>query len=219
MKRVIIICEGETEQEFCKKILAPFFWKEDISIHNPRIKKSMGGIVFWKVLKKDILNHLKNDPTAFVTTFIDYYGLQKKHSFPNWSEAEAEREKNRRMELLEKGMKHDIGEAYNSRFIPYVQLHEFEGLLFNDINVFYNQFEPEELIGEKELRNTFNEFNDNPEMINNGRESAPSKRLERIIKGYDKIVFGNIIAEEIGIERIRSKSPRFSHWIAEIIKI
>jgi len=36
----------------------------------------------------------------------------------------------------------------------------------------------------------FAEYN-NPEMINNSKENSPGHRLERIIKGYDKIVRNN----------------------------
>ncbi|MDA3816451.1 MAG: DUF4276 family protein [Prolixibacteraceae bacterium] len=74
MKRVIIICEGETEKEFCNTILTPYFAKKDIFIQSPLIKKSMGGIVKWSELKKQITLHLTNDSKAFVTTLIDYYG-------------------------------------------------------------------------------------------------------------------------------------------------
>jgi hypothetical protein len=45
IKRVIIICEGVTEQQFCNDVLAPYFSKENIFISNPLIKKSGGGIV------------------------------------------------------------------------------------------------------------------------------------------------------------------------------
>lgn len=76
-KRVIIICEGETEKEFCTTILAPYFSKQNIYLQSPLIKKSMGGIVKWKDLKKQIENHLKSDIEVFVTTLIDYYGLER----------------------------------------------------------------------------------------------------------------------------------------------
>ena len=81
MKRIIIICEGETEKEFCNTILSPYFAKKDIFIQSPLIKKSMGGVVKWAELKKQILLHLKNDSNAFVTTLIDYYGLYSKYNF------------------------------------------------------------------------------------------------------------------------------------------
>ena len=96
--------------------------------------------------------------------------------------------------------------------MPYIQLHEFEGLLFNNKEVFYNQIAAEELVGKDELESVFNDF-DNPEMINNSVETSPSHRLERIIKGYNKIVYGVCLAEAIGLARIREKSPRFNRWL------
>lgn len=213
MKRIIIICEGETEREFCNTILAPYFASKNIYIASPLIKKSMGGIVKWFELKKQILLHLKSDSTAYVTTFIDYYGLYSKYNFPSWSEAESQPDKNIRMQILEVAMHQDIvDDSLRCRFIPYIQLHEFEGLLFNDINVFYDQIPPNELVGADELKATFSEY-DNPEMINNDRKTSPSHRLERIILGDNKIVYGNILAESIGLSRIREKSPRFNNWL------
>lgn len=52
MKQLIIIGEGQTEQAFCKDVLYNYFLRKDIIVHNPTIKKSRGGIVSWKVLKK-----------------------------------------------------------------------------------------------------------------------------------------------------------------------
>jgi hypothetical protein len=82
MSRIIIICEGETEKEFCTKILSPYFSSMGIYIHSPLIKKTMGGIVKWSELKKQILLHLKTDRSAFVTMFIDYYGIYQKKKLP-----------------------------------------------------------------------------------------------------------------------------------------
>lgn len=52
MKRIIIICEGHTEKEFCKTVLASYFQSKNIYIQTPLIKKSKGGIVKWEELKK-----------------------------------------------------------------------------------------------------------------------------------------------------------------------
>lgn len=215
MKRVIIICEGETEKEFCNTILTPYLATKDIFIQAPLIKKSMGGIVKWTELKKQITIHLSSDPNAYVTSLIDYYGIYSKFNFPNWEESEKEPDKNLRMDLLEDGMYESIDESLRYRFIPYMQLHEFEGLLFNEIEVFYEQIPPDELVGIRELRETFSRYS-NPEMINSSRENSPSHRLERIILGYNKIVYGNILAESIGLVKIRSKSPRFDNWLDQL---
>jgi hypothetical protein len=218
MQRVIVICEGETEKEFCNTILSPYFAKKNIFIQPPLIKKSMGGIVSWSELRKQIVLHLKNDPKAYVTTLIDYYGLYSKYNFPMWDDAEKQPDKNVRMNILEKGMAESIEEDYRYRFIPYLQLHEFEGLLFNDIDIFHQQIPKDDLVGLDELKSTFRQFS-NPEMINNNRETSPSHRLQRIILGYNKIVYGNIIAEAIGLEKIRAKSPRFNSWITNLDNI
>ena len=122
------------------------------------------------------------------------------------------------MEILEEGMTQSIDENLNHRYIPYIQLHEFEGLLFNDINIFHEQFESDELVGLQELEQTFQDF-DNPELIYNNRNTSPSHRLERIIEGYNKVVYGNILAEAIGLEKLRNKSPRFDAWLSRIEQI
>src|SRR5690606_4213637 len=146
MKRVIIICEGETEREFCKNVLAPHLFHHNIVIQSPLIKRSMGGIVRWPILKKEIQIHLL-EPNVIVSTLIDYYGLYQKYSFPNWEEGEKIENKNVRMDFLEAAMKADILDTVRHRYLPYLQLHEFEGLLFNDIQYFYDLVSKEELVG------------------------------------------------------------------------
>jgi hypothetical protein len=218
MKRIIIICEGPTEQEFCKDVLQPHFNVKEIYLHYPTIKKSGGGIVAWNVLKKQIENHLAQDKEAIVTTLIDYYGIHDKHEFPQWGDANKIVNKNNRMTFLESSMGASLSDNINNRFIPYIQLHEFEGLLFNDIIIFNNNIPPQDFINKIELEQTIIN-NANPELINDTSQNAPSYRLARLIKGYNKIVYGAILAESIGLTKIRSKSPRFNDWITKLESI
>jgi len=212
MKRIIVICEGQTEREFCKDVLAPHFINLETYIQAPLIKKTGGGIVKWEILKKQIENHLKQEKDLIVTTFIDYYGLKSKHEFPKWDKAKKIININDRMSFLENTMKDDIEDSLSHRFIPYIQLHEFEGLLFNNIAVFTNNFEVEEIKDINELAKIIDDH-PNPELINDGSTTAPSKRLIRLINGYNKIVYGSLLAEEIGLDNIREKCPRFNNWI------
>lgn len=215
MRRVIVICEGETEQEFCKKTLSEHFSQKGIEIVAPLIKKSNGGIVSWNKLKKQIETTLSSDRDSIVSLLIDYYGLRSELGFPQWKEAEKIADKNNRMSFLEAQMKADVNEKLRYRFIPYVQLHEFEALLFCNADV-YKQVIPEpDLVGWQELEQTIL-INPNPEMINSKKETSPSHRLERIIRGYNKVVYGNIIAESIGLDAIKKKCSRFSNWIESL---
>ncbi len=212
MGRTIIVCEGQTEQEFCRTILYPYFQPKDIYIENPTIKKTGGGIVAWEIFKKEIENHLRGKE-ALVTTFIDYYGIKASHKFPNWEEVQQIPDKNSRIDALENAMHNDISDALRDRFIPYVQLHEFEALLFIDLNIFNTLFARENFADYEYLKKTIEDY-PNPEMINDNKITAPSKRLEdKIMKSYSKIQNGNEIAKEIGLVNIRQKCPRFNNWI------
>ncbi len=217
MKRLIIICEGQTEVEFCKDVLFKYFLHRNIILQTPLINKSGGGIVHWNSLKLQIEKHLL-ETGVFVTTFIDYYGIPDKYEYPSWEDGKEIADKNQRMDFLEQAMKDDIVSRNTHRFVPYIQLHEFEGLLFNNIDVFDENFNEHELNTRNGLIEIIDSF-PNPEMINDTPDNAPSKRLQRIVSGYNKIVFGAVIAESIGLENIRRKSPRFNQWINELEQI
>lgn len=217
MKRIIIIGEGPTEQIFCNDVLQPVFNAHDIFLETPKIKKSKGGIVAWEHLKKQVELHLI-DTGVYVTTLIDYYGMHPFHEFPKWEEAKAIVNKSDRLSFLENSMLEEIDESIRYRFIPYIQLHEFEALLFSDISVIEDNFESDEFKDYDYLLETNRTF-DNPENINDGKTTAPSKRLDRIIDDYSKVVYGSLLAQEIGLDKIRVKCPRFNNWIERLLTI
>ncbi|MEO1050766.1 MAG: DUF4276 family protein [Bacteroidota bacterium] len=212
MKRVIVIGEGPTEQEFCTDVLYPYFVQQGILIENPKIKLSKGGIVPWPKLKREIEIYLKNDTTAFVTTLIDYYGIHGYHKFPEWDEAHQKVNKSECINHIESAMGSEVNHPH---FIPYIQMHEFEALIFSDTQVLRDNFEPGEFKDIDLLEATENTF-DCPEDINNNPATAPSKRLKDIFITYNKVQFGSLILQEIGLNKIREKCPRFDGWIRQL---
>ena len=144
MRRLVIVCEGPTEQEFCNNVLAPELLKKQIYVETPTVKHSKGGIVPWHTLKAQLVNHL-HEGDAYVTMLVDYYGIKEHFGFPAWQEAMAVNDKVERMYILCAGMQEDIPEDMRTRFIPYIQLHEFEGLLFSNMEAFYRNFSDEEM--------------------------------------------------------------------------
>lgn len=220
MKRLIIYGEGQTEQEFSNDVLQEYFNTKGIYIETP----TFGGIGRWEKHKYEILKRLKSDTSAIVTTLIDFYGMSQNLNFPRWNEAVATLNADREiaMNILEEGMLNDIDNNLRDRFIPYVQVYEFEALLYSNIDVFKDNFEMNEFQNFNYLEETIRE-NPNPETINNSYETAPSKRLEKIIKGYTseggKIAYGSLLAQEIGLDLIRAKCPRFNRWIEKLESI
>lgn len=149
---------------------------------------------------------------------IDYYGMYKKYEFPDWELTLKIADIDQKMDMFEKALNDDINDELNYRFIPYLQLHEFEGLLFNNIETFTSQIPANEITDLKELENILSRY-PNPELINDDPETAPSKRLSKLIAGYKKVVYGNTLAEVIGLERIRNKCARFNLWITKLENI
>lgn len=213
MKRLIIICEGPTEQAFCNDLLRDYFQSKDIILEAPTIKHSNGGIVAWDTLRKQIVRHL-NEGNFIVSLFVDYYRIRDSYNFPGWMTSKSINNVYDRMHFLFEQMSLNMDEKLRSRFVPYIQLHEFEGLLFSDISVFQNNFTKNEL-NFSLLESAVNSA-DTPEEINNGPATAPSERLKKAVCGYDKVTDGAFLALEIGLETIREKCILFNEWIERL---
>ena len=210
MKRLIIVCEGATEQEFCQTVLSPYFNRKDIIVETPTIKHSCGGIVAWETLKKQLVQHL-NEAKVIVTMLIDFYRIKDSFRFPGWMEAKTIEPTQAKMGFLFQQMTKDMQENLRSRFVPYIQLHELEGLLFSDISAFKNNFSNKEC-NFQAIESAIRDFS-SPEEINNGPNTAPSVRLKKAIKGYEKELYGGFLADDIGLSTIRKRCPLFNQWI------
>jgi hypothetical protein len=124
-----------------------------------------------------------------------------------------------RVTFLENAISNDIQSILGrpvTNLIPYLQLHEFEALCFSSFKGIEDNFAENEA-DYKRIRALI-ESVDSPEEINNGPLTAPSKRLKNLIKGYNKVVYGNIIIETIGIEHILTQCPKFKAWVELIIE-
>lgn len=170
----------------------------------------------WEFLEPDINLHLKQNPASFVTTFIDLYGLHRPHNFPGWYDALKRNDIYERVSILEQSMLNCLHDDIRYRFIPNIVIHEFEGLLFNDIQYFDELLEQSEYKDKAALEKVLQDF-PNPELINESPDLAPSKRLKNtILKEYSKVDTGIRIAKTIGLHAIRTKSKHFDEWITKL---
>lgn len=179
-----------------------------------RGKTHRGGVDRYLPMKNDILRFLaqEKDADVFFTTMIDLYGIHT--DFPGLNEAEKLRHvPEERVEFLEQHFAQDIGD---SRFIPYIQLHEYEAYLFADPSWFeyFYDHHANEIAALKAIAGS----KVTPELINDGQHSAPSKRIIAQIPDYDdaKAAVGPQVAELIGLDVIRNKCPHFSAWLARL---
>ncbi|HMQ61878.1 MAG TPA: DUF4276 family protein [Flavilitoribacter sp.] len=218
MRRVYFVVEGQTESEFVEQVLAPYFLEYGIyDVRAILIETSpghKGGFVKYGHLKKLVTRLLKQEPDVAITTFVDYFRIPS--SMPGYSDCMSRPQVSQKIICLEQQLKNDIlTEIERHFFIPYIQQYEFEALLFSANDGFEALWDAA----------VFNATNDiirqfpNPEEINHGPDTAPSKRLLNIIPGYEKIIDGNMIAMEIGIDAILEKCPRFRAWVEKLIEM
>ena len=110
----------------------------------------------------------------------------------------------------------EAGSLLYRRFVPFVLIHEFEALLFSDCAIFGREIGRADLIGPlQDIRDQF----PSPEQINDSPDTAPSKRIEKLMPEYQKPLHGNLAALGIGLPRIRSECHHFSQWIAKLEQI
>ena len=213
MKRLVIIAEGETEESFVNNILCPFFCPKGIynSIQCFKTKHSHGGMSKYSYIKKDILNIIY-EKDVVVSMMIDFYRLPS--DFPGFNDLKVTQTHQEQANLLETRIKKDLEDSQNQlfdNFIPYIQLHEFEALVFASISGIDSLFERSEM-DYNGLMNVIQQY-PNPEDINNHPDTAPSVRLKKLISGYNKVLHGIDIINTVGMAELLEKCPRFKTWI------
>ena len=212
---VKVVVEGQTAQKFIGEILAPYLASKGIFI-TPIVaskKGQKGGDIKFQRVKKDIANFLAQRNVDIVSTFVDYYGIKEwpgkdtilQHSTPEQIAA-----------TMNTAAKTEICQEYDhlnptQRFIPFIAVHEFETLLFSDTKALADGLG----IDKETIDATVNEF-PSLEHINNSKETAPSKRLEKWHPQYGKTTTGIAIAKTIPVDTMRAKCPLFNQWLSAI---
>ena len=212
MKNVYIYCEGQTEEAFINEILYPYFIKIDIAVYpivcttkRTTSRKYRGGVNDYNKIKRELTMLCKTHPNEYVTTMFDYYAMPDNTPEIGLHDPDIYE----RIGKIEAAVNRDIGQA-NCMF--HFMLHEFEAILFSNPESF-------ELIAETDVVDKIRKIRESyptPEHINNSPETAPSKRLERLIPNYAKIKNGTLISKDIGIDKILAECPHFCESIKKI---
>jgi hypothetical protein len=213
MIRLNVTAEGHAEEQFVNLILRPHLLPLGIYADVRRLRTSKGhrgGYTSFGKAEFDIRQWLSEDPTAWHTTLIDLYGLD--NQFPGFGESQSLRPYDR-VARLEQA----FGERINHhRFIPYLQLHEFEALLFADpahTEDWLQLDHPELPTGSlTAIRQTYQ----TPEEINDSPITAPSKRILSLCAGYNKIADGILILKDVTLPVLRRECPHFNEWITQL---
>ncbi len=225
---IYIVCEGQSESQFVKKVLYPWLLEKTgyrcqlvpytviTSIDRRAGRVYRGGMSTYGKFKKDLLRCMsKGHP---VSTMIDLFRLPA--DFPGQAEAHDIADGIEKVKLLERKMKESLLEElpdYRSDFLlPYISLHEFEALLYCDLNVLKHVYV------EQDEQDSIDQLIEEvagmePEKINHGPDTAPSKRLLNALQ-YEK---GSTVVyplQEIGIDQMMQKCPHFKEWVEGLLE-
>jgi hypothetical protein len=225
VKTLYVICEGQTEQRFTDQVLAPHLFGHDF-VHVPTIRVEFsrhrrvifrGGVRRYAPVRRTLVNIMKDRPQTdiFFTTMLDLYALPRE--FPG-------RQGRKRnpddpypfVRALEAAFAKDVGDH---RFVPHIQLHEYETLLFADPSAFGISFDDCDtaIANLKTIAAAFPSI----EHIDDGKTTGPSKRIIEVLPEYEhrKTDAGPDIAETIGLQTIRQKCSHFDKWISKLEKL
>ena len=204
MTRLAVSVEGQTEEEFVKRVLAGHLRErrvESTPIVLGRARgRAGGGNVSSKRLVSEMVRLLRSFDA--VTSLVDFYGFRDKGD--------------RTVEDIEAHLRNEItGRIRDARnVVPYLQKHEFEGLLFSNVEVFAGQVDFPG--GCRDDLQAIRERFTTPEDINDDPQTAPSKRMAKVIPRYKKPLHGPLLAEKIGLDGIRAECPRFNAWVMRL---
>ena len=214
MKRLYILCEGQTEEEFVNVILNPYLqnmgvYAQPIVCTTKRTptRKYKGGVTSFAKMKKELRRLCGEHPNELVTTMFDLYafpyGTINLKNIPSDVYDKAE--------FIEKAITDEIGIRVDNMVFSLI-LHEFEGLLFSDVPAFENIADQEAVAILRGVRAAV----PTPEHINESPETAPSKHIKKVIPDYSKPADGIVVAEEIGIEKIKNECHHFAKWLDKL---
>ena len=203
MIRLAIVVEGETEEEFVKRVLAEHL--RPVGVEPTPIKPdSRGGDIRVDRLAPHMAKLTKNFDC--VTSLVDYYGFRGK-------------EQGETVQDLEGRIDREIFKIVRLNQDPagvfsYVQLHEFEGLLFSKVDAFSAVLgiDSDSVETLRQIRVQYA----TPEDIDDSPQTAPSKRIVQTVPHYQKRLHGPLIAQDVGLETIRLECPRFDSWLKRL---
>ena len=180
MKRLLMLVEGPTEDRFVKDILRPHLEERGVTpistiLTTKKVKAGpdfKGGVRSFHQVENDLRRLLRDSDAALITSMFDFYGFPR--DFSGWSDVRSQ-QPHRRVTELEAAINRHVR---HSRFRAHLMLHEYEGMLFSDTDSICTVLSAPRVADE--LRAIRAQFAD-PEEIDEGQDTAPSKRLVRLL--------------------------------------
>jgi hypothetical protein len=227
--RLIFLVEGFSEENLVNRMLGPHltnFGVDSFAMKVTAQRDKRSGMIFkggggsYQKIRGDLeklVAQWRGKQNIWFTSLFDVYDLPS--DFPGRDDSFRLLDAYAKVAALESAWGKDVAELKTERFIPHLQLHEFETLLFARIEALKTLF-IEESKAVAQLASSVAAF-DNPEFINHTEHGAPSKRIIKFISAYQRYKrddqSGAInVLEVVGLPVIRERCKHFDSWIQRL---
>ncbi len=195
MIRLGISVEGSTEREFVHHVLNPHLLAFNVFAR----AVDLGGNVSIDRIRSRLPAMFGNFEQ--VSTLYDFYGFKRRG--------------NHDLASLTTAITETVPEQSRRRLTPYVQLHEFEALLFAVPKITVEQLGGS--TGHLHEMQQAVAAAGNPEAVNDSPQTSPSHRLHHLFgTTFQKKIHGPKIIAAAGLPAIREQCPRFDAWITRL---
>lgn len=224
-KQVAVVVEGQCERDFLQSVVAPMLGSKNIFLTAAVIGKPghKGGNVTFERLLTDVNKFFSQGNCHAVSMMIDYFRLH-----PQWPglpqltqrmQAGASLTLQEKAQVLNTATLQAVQQALpqvkdiEQRFIPYIQMHEYEALLFSE------QQRLAQCLGieESKIQHVLAQY-ETPEHINTNPQRAPAEQIKNLINSrkYRKRRDGIDIAQKIGLSAMRQQCWLFNAWVEQL---
>ena len=210
MTVVNILVEGQTEEQFVSQSIAPALAQRGVYLRpivittKRRVSETnhRGGLSTFAKFESELKKVLRGTGPFHVSTFIDLYALPS--DFPGFQPTGTGTPIDR-AKRIEAALHEHFADQ---RLRPYVQVHEAESLVL----ACPDQIELRHPGTRARVVAAVNAAG-GPEFVNDGPNTAPSKRLQQWAPAYVKATDGPAIVAQAGLSAIRGQCAHFSEWI------
>ncbi|MGW4844082.1 DUF4276 family protein [Nocardia brasiliensis] len=210
-RRLHFLVEGQSEEIVVNNVLEPYLvdrgWTVTKSIVTTRRPAGgpnhRGGVSSWSKVEREIKLLLRNSSLDVLTTLFDFYAFPL--DAPGMADIPAGLPTLGRVTHVEDSLS---AAAADHRFVPHLILHELETWVFaaaEQVGCLLPGL-TEHLV--KDVRAA-----GGAELVNDGPDTAPSKRILNYCPQYSKTTDGPLAIADLGVAELRTQCPHFDAWL------
>lgn len=166
-----------------------------------------GGLSHWAKLQQELRLLLRDSSITVLSTIFDYY------AFPDDAPGMADRPHGSpqdRVTHVERALLQAID---HKRFLPHLAHHQLEAWVLADC------VQLGEMMGDSESAENLHRMvqqEGGPELVDDGVQTAPSKRIINAFPQYRKTIDGPRVIAAAGLDSIRQSCPHADKWLTDV---